>query len=442
MFAGSKRLILVALFTALLIVLVNLAWWFYYNKTEELLGNQLSRRLTALAQAAVVVMDPQRTELLTAGNIDSYLATSGDLEKLRKADSLSEVFIINENYRYLATTSLEPDSAYFLAGLHAGLIDSLFYSGVDRVMLSHVYQSGSLYLRSAFAPLVGPDGFTVAVLGVEANVDYSDALAALRRNLYYATGLSLAGGLILGLLFLWFQRHVNRAEQQLFLGATHAHLGRMVAVVAHEMKNPLMIIRGSAERITRKTDMPEAAYVVEEIDRLNGIVTGYLDFARSGGSLLSGDDAREIRLVELIESVRKHLMNRSAESDLTWLGEAPDPELTFRGHPRSLRQVLLNLLLNGVESCRAAGKPVAVGIFPEVSGSTLSLKVVDHGSGMSRKDLKNAFLPFYTTKQTGSGLGLYLSRKIVIEMGGTIEIRSEPNVATEIVVKLPTASRA
>jgi len=433
--------VLIALFTVTLIVLVNLAGWYYYQKTEEMLDHQLGRRLTAIAQAATVAMSPERTELLAAGNIDSYVETVGDLETLRRSDSLSEVFVIDENYRYLATTSLEPDSVYFLAGLHAALIDSLFYSQDFRVILSPIYQSGSLYLRSAFFPLRGPDDIVMAVLGVEANVDYSEALTELRQNMYYTTGLSLAGGLILGLLFLLLQRQINRAEQQLFLGATHAHLGRMVAVVAHEMKNPLMIIRGSAERIGRKTDMTEAKSVVEEIDRLNGIVTGYLDFARSGGSLLSGDERREVDLEELILGVRKQLIEQFGDSEITWLEAEPLPSLIIRTHPGSLRQVLLNMLFNGAESCRLAGRPVEVGVIPGVEGSNVCLRVVDHGPGLTRKELKQVFQPFYTTKQSGSGLGLYLSRKIVIEMGGTMELRSEPGVKTEIIIKLPLAPK-
>jgi len=433
--------VLIALFTVTLIVLVNLAGWYYYQKTEEMLDHQLGRRPTAIAQAATVAMSPERTELLAAGNIDSYVETVGDLETLRRSDSLSEVFVIDENYRYLATTSLEPDSVYFLAGLHAALIDSLFYSQDFRVILSPIYQSGSLYLRSAFFPLRGPDDIVMAVLGVEANVDYSEALTELRQNMYYTTGLSLAGGLILGLLFLLLQRQINRAEQQLFLGATHAHLGRMVAVVAHEMKNPLMIIRGSAERIGRKTDMTEAKSVVEEIDRLNGIVTGYLDFARSGGSLLSGDERREVDLEELILGVRKQLIEQFGDSEITWLEAEPLPSLIIRTHLGSLRQVLLNMLLNGAESCRLAGRPVEVGVIPGVEGSNVCLRVVDHGPGLTRKELKQVFQPFYTTKQSGSGLGLYLSRKIVIEMGGTMELRSEPGVKTEIIIKLPLAPK-
>ncbi len=442
MFTGSKKFVTVALFTAMLIVLVNLAWWFYYEKTEQLLDQQLSRRLAAVAQTAATALEPFAIDQLAAGSLDGYLDVFKTLQAVRESDSLSDVFILDESYGYLATTMLESDSVYFLAGLNSPQVDSLFFGEAAGAILTPTYQSGTLFLKTAFAPLYGEEGFVLAVLGVEANVDYFDALSELRQNLKYATGLSLVGGLVLGLLFLLLQRRINRAEQQLFLGQTHAHLGRMVAVVAHELKNPLMIIRGSAERITRKTDMPEAAYVVEEIDRLDGIVTGYLDFARSGGSLLAGDTRQNLNLAELCDSVQKHLFEKYTGEEIVWLGGIEMPSLTTDGYPRSLRQVILNLLINGVESCREAGKPLEIGIDLTENEKSIALTVVDHGGGIESKDLKKVFTPFYTTRQSGSGLGLYLSRKIVVEMGGSMRIKSEPDLKTEVIISLPKKPKA
>jgi signal transduction histidine kinase len=445
MFTGSRKFVLVALFTAVLIVLVNLAWWFYYQRTEQLLDNQLSRRLSAIAASAAVALDTTTVDLLVAGDIDTYLRVSESLQRVRRADSLAEVFILGESYQYLASTDLEPDSVYFFAGLNSSLLDSLFFGQSEAAVVSPTYRSGDLLLKSAFAPLVNSQGIATAVLGVEANVDYFESLRDLKRNLYYASGLSLAGGVLLGLLFLLLQRRINTAEQQLFLGQTHAHLGRMVAVVAHELKNPLMIMRGSAERIARKTDMPEAQYMIEEVDRLNGIVSGYLDFARAGGSLLAGDSLQAVALDELIGSVRKHLADKYGADQITWLTDTmgePLPRLTIASYPRSLRQVILNLLINSVESCKEAGRPVAVGVQLVARGNDTVITVVDHGPGIARKDLKKVFTPFYTTRQGGSGLGLYLSRKIVKQMGGEMTIHSEPNQGTEVTITLPKEPRS
>lgn len=438
MLGSSKRFVLIALFTALLIVLVNVAWWYYYQRTENMLDNQLSRRLGAVGELTATMLPPEQLDLLSMGDITAYLDVAGTLERVRRTDSLSEVFIVDENYRYLATTLLSSDSLYFLAPLHAPLIDSLFLSPViaPQAVITDAYQTGNVLLKSAFIPLTDPDGLVAAVLGVEANIDYSEPLAELRQNLWYATGLSLAGGILLGLIFLWLQRRINHAEQQLFLGETHAHLGRMVAVVAHELRNPLMIIRASAERVRKKSDLPEAGFVLEEVDRLNDIVTGYLDFARSGGNLLSADMPSQIDIADLLGRLRTHLSEKYNGEAITWLGEVPLNQ-TFVSYPRSLKQVLMNLLINGVEACRESDKPIEVGVDVVAPGETIELNVRDHGRGLNSKDLKKVFAPFYTTKRTGSGLGLYLSRRLVEEMGGSMHMTSSPDRGTVVVIKLP-----
>jgi signal transduction histidine kinase len=313
----------------------------------------------------------------------------------------------------------------------------LLFSLGDSPVVTPTYRSGSLYLKSAFAPLKGLQDYVIAVLGVEANVDYFDSLAQLRRNLYYASGLSLLGGILLGIVFLLLQRRISLAEEKLFLQETHSHLGRMVAVVAHELKNPLMIMRAAAERLKKKTDQPEADFVVEEVDRLNGIVSGYLDFARAGGSLVSNDGPVQIDLADLLGSTRAHLIQKYSEVDIDWLGPTDFPHLKISGYPRSLRQVVLNLLINAVEACREVGRPVAVGLELEDNREHIEIVVRDKGPGFAPKDLKNAFEPFYSSKRTGSGLGLYLSRTIVRQMGGDVEIKSQPDVETVVTVTLP-----
>jgi signal transduction histidine kinase len=436
---STGKFILIALFTALLIVLVNLVWWFNYQRTEELLEEQLGRRLAAAASSAAINFPPEQVDSLRLGSLDAYLRTASILEQVRQADSLSEVFILDENYVYLATTLLEYDSAYFLADINGARIDSVLFGLTIGACLTPTYRTGNLYLKSAFSPLLGSNGFPAAVLGVEASVDYFDSLTLLRRNLYYASGISLLAGLLLGALFLWWQRRINAAEQKLFLGETHAHLGRMVAVVAHELRNPLMIIRGSAERLRKKTGQEEAGYVVEEVDRLNQIVTGYLDFAKAGGSLLKSEAPSEIDLAELAAGIRKHLAEKYAGHEIKWLGGEVAADEIMTGYARSLRQVLLNLLFNGVESCLEAGKPVEVGLKISLEGGEVTFIVLDHGRGLSRKEQRRVFTPFHTTKQTGSGLGLYFSRALVREMGGEITLKAAPGEGAEVTVRLPRA---
>jgi len=437
MVAGSKKFVLIALFTALLIILVNLAWWFYYQRTEQILNYQLGRRLSAVAASGAAIIRPARIDSLLAGDIEAFDKVSSLLSDLQQSDSLADLFILDQDYHYLASSAVETDSLYFLIELNGDYIDSLFFFESDRPLVSESYRTGDLYLKSAFAPLRDTSGLVSAVLGVEANVDYFDVLNDLRHNLMYATVLSLMGGMLLGVVFLLLQRRISRAEQQLFLGQTHAYLGRMVAVVAHELRNPLMIMRASAERLKSKTEMAEAGYIVEEVDRLNNIVSGYLDFAKAGSSLLSGDHATQFSLTELLQGIKKHFFDKYRGEPIEWLGDITTEPIELIGHTRSLRQVLLNLLINSAEACLGAGKPIAVGLAVNDHGGSLEIRVIDHGPGMDRKQMRQAFEPFFTTKSTGSGLGLYLSKKIVVEMGGNLQIVSEPGIGTEFVINLP-----
>lgn len=438
MSGASKRFVAIAAFTALLIVLVNLAWWFSYGRTAGLLEDQLARRLRALAITAASAIDPPLIDSLLFDDPSAYLNALRVLEAVKQADSLSEAFIITDNYHYLATTVLESDSTYFLAALNGPYIDSILFSN-SPPLVTATYNTGGIFLKTAFAPLYDSKGVLSAVLGLEANVDYFDSLGELRQNLYYSTGLSLAGSLLFGLLFLALQRRINLAERQLFLSQTESYLGRMVSVVSHELKNPLMIIRGSAERLKRKTELEEARYIVEEVDRLNQIVSGYLDFARSGGSLLAGESAERFDLVELAHTLKSHLTRTFADQPIEWLEESLPGTLSITGYPRSLRQVILNLLLNGVEACRQAGKPVRVGLALDETSGLVSVSVVDHGPGLSSREIARISDPFYTTKQSGSGLGLYVSRKLIADMGGSLEILSTEGSGSRFVIKLPQA---
>jgi len=442
MFASSRRLLAVAMFTILLILAVNLAWWLFYERTERLLDQQLSRRLAAVAATTALALPPETVDGLTLGDLDAYLHATDLLAQALAADSLSEVFLLDDNYNYLATTSAGPDSVYFLADLNSPYIDSLIYGQIDRPIVTPSYRTGRIILKSAFAPLYDDLGTVIAVLGVEASVDYFDSLADLKSNLYYSSGISVLGGLLFGLLFVLVQRRLNIAQQQLFMNETHAYLGRMVAVVAHEVKNPLMIIRASAERLAKKQQSSESEFIIEEVDRLDQIVDGYLDFAKTGagGSMVVAEQPATVDLYELCANIKRHFQDKYPDEQITWLDPRDSTDagrpINVACRPRSLRQVILNLLINAADACRASGRPIRVGLHVIVNGGVIVITVSDEGGGMTKKELVHAFDPFYTTKQTGSGLGLYLSRRIVDQLGGEIDITNRPGHGAEVVIRL------
>ncbi len=441
MHGDTGKLVAAALFIVALIALVNIFWWIFYEHAEDVLDRQLGRRLETIAATGASLLDAGIVESLAEGNFEAYGLVSELLEDIRSASSLSELFILNQNFDYLVTTSIVEDSTYLLFDLNGPYISSLFFELADGPVSTPSYQTGDIFLKSAYAPLYDSTGYVLAVLGVEADVDYADALTNLRGNLYYASAGSVAAGVCLGIVFLLVQRRVNRIQRRLFINETQSFMGRMVAVVAHEIKNPLSIMRASAERLRKKQQSAESEFIIEEVDRLNDIVSGYLNFAVGGRESFVGRETPEtIAAIELVSALQQHLCQHYSQDTIQWLDFGLAPEVAFVGHRRALRQVLLNLLINGADACRDAGRPIVLGLQVRRSADSVELAAIDHGPGIHPKDLQRIFEPFYTTRQTGSGLGLFLSRKIVEDMGGKLIITSQPGKKTEVVVRLPQPS--
>jgi len=440
----NRRSLVVIAFTILIIVLVNLSWWLFYSGTRDNFRSQLSHRLAALAHLGASWIKPDLAVSLNDGYLSAYDSTLGILEKIKEADSLSEVFVIDNNYKYLATTLLEADSVYYLAALNAPYIDSLFLLEWERTETFHHrrpivtegYRVGDVVLKSAFAPICDTLGTIIAVLGVEADVDYTDVLLDLKRKLYLSTLLSLAAGIIFGFFFVLVQRKFVAAEKSLFISQSQANLGRMVAVVSHEIKNPLMIIRASAERLT-KNGMKEADFIVEETDRLNNIVTGYLDFA-SGKKTLK---IEPVDIKNLLGEIEKQCRPRLARDNIKLtVAYSDDDGPVAAADSAALRQVLINLILNGAQACRGRNDG-EVNIKYKQESERVEIGIMDNGAGINRKEIKSIFDPFYSTKTTGSGLGLYLSKKLLDQMIGKIAVDSDTGGPTIFTITLPLADK-
>jgi signal transduction histidine kinase len=434
--SSTKRIVLAALLITVLLVFVNYLWWGFYHRTESLLEKQMGRRLMAIAATASGAIPPYVAESLLQGDADAFGDIQSLLLRAQLADSLAEIFILDPQYRYQASSEVETDSVYLLKSLNGAYLDSLFFGFRDSPIATSTYETGEVFLKSAFAPILDPNGVTIAVIGVEASIDYFDSLAELRTNLRYSTTISIIAGIVLFMLFVLLQLRLNKTEQQLFANQTQAWLGRMVAVVSHEVKNPLSIIRASAERLAKKTGADESRFIIEEVDRLNGIVTGYLDFARSGDFVLN-EPSVNCNVSELIRNVRIRLAEKYPDTPINWMSSNPTGDIFIVTHPQALRQIFLNLLFNAVDSCLHHGREVRIDLRAEDNKETLGLIVSDNGAGIDERLVGRVFDPFETTKSSGSGLGLYISRKIVEAMHGTIELHSKPGDGTTVTITLP-----
>jgi signal transduction histidine kinase len=216
-----------------------------------------------------------------------------------------------------------------------------------------------------------------------------------------------------------------------------ATLGRMVATIAHEIRNPLSIIRGSAERIRKKHQLEDPAidYITEEVDELDRILTGYLQFAQSKPA-----DRVPMPLAPVLRRTVAAVEDEARDRGIE-LRVSDETELGVRGDERRIRQALLNVVLNAVQAAPDAGR---VTVRTLRDGNHAVVEVTDDGPGVDPAIRAQIARPFFSTRVDGSGLGLAVVQSVMEEHRGTFTI--EPGTAGGTRVRLafplePVAAR-
>lgn len=233
---------------------------------------------------------------------------------------------------------------------------------------------------------------------------------------------------------------IKRLEEKVKRSEKLAAIGELAAGVAHEIRNPLSSIRGFAQFFEHSLkDRPKereyARTMVDEVDRINRVVTDLLTFARPMPAILAPTDVTElvehaIRLVQADAQSRRVGIQMKV-SDLTKL---PLDE-------NQMTQALLNLLLNALQVVSTGGH-VEIGAELDVHDSRLRLWVEDDGPGISKDKIEKIFEPFFTTREKGTGLGLSIVHKIVENHDGEIRVACPPPGKTRgarFTIRIPAA---
>jgi len=218
-------------------------------------------------------------------------------------------------------------------------------------------------------------------------------------------------------------------------------LGRLSTVIAHEIRNPLMIIKASLRSLRRDDASPEtvreaAADIDEEVARLNRVVNDVLDFARPPRFALAPVDLNAL-CHECATAV-------AAGDGAATVRVTADPSLApVVTDGDRLRTALVNVLVNAREAVAARADAAVTGTLPGVELRTarrngaVAIVVTDRGGGIAAEDLPRVFEPYFTTRRTGTGLGLPIARNIVEGLGGTIVVQTHPGDGTETRIELP-----
>ena len=295
----------------------------------------------------------------------------------------------------------------------------------------------------------------------------ADAFKALRQASYLIVLISvLYGAIIIAVAFFLTGHIIRRMErmdqekdqlgEQLIRAGRLAEIGEMASGFAHEINNPLQIIKSEYALIEmifadlkEKGEIKESEDLAEledsidqiklQVDRCADITQAILQFGRKGEPV-----AKDIDLRSFIPEVAGMVANKAGVNGIAIEQEISGQVSNLHGDPRHLQQVLVNLLNNAIDAVIArhgsSGGLIRIESGPAGSGH-VEIKIRDNGSGMSSENLKKVFTPFFTTKPVGKGTGLGLSvcYGIIDKMGGSMAVASQENVGTTFTIRLPSA---
>lgn len=208
-----------------------------------------------------------------------------------------------------------------------------------------------------------------------------------------------------------------------------ASIGRLAAGVAHEVRNPLSSIKGFATVFKERyrdvpADQEAAALMIQEVDRLNRVVTQLLDFSRPVAVNRASVDPGVV--LDELERLIKERADRQQVLVRTVLDPALGPMDT---DPDQIRQVLLNLCLNGLDAMPDGGQ-LTLSAVRSTDGNGCRFLISDTGVGIPEEDMGGIFDPYFTTKRSGTGLGLAIVHNIVDALEGVLHVESRSGEGT------------
>ena len=225
-----------------------------------------------------------------------------------------------------------------------------------------------------------------------------------------------------------------RQKQRIQRREHFATVGELAAGLAHEVRTPAGVIKGAAQFLSREAlpkDREFLAIIVEEADRLNSVVTEFLEYARPADRT-----PQKIPLREPVERALARLRRERPKEMGTIRSGAyfAEPPPKVDADPSEIERVVFNLLTNAVEAMPEGGD---LTVHVQSARGEARVSVEDTGTGIRDEDRSNLFRPFFTTRERGVGMGLAICRRIVEENGGSIAVETVPGKGSRFTIKLP-----
>jgi len=230
----------------------------------------------------------------------------------------------------------------------------------------------------------------------------------------------------------------KQIEQAAFQNDKLAMLGKIAAAIAHEIRNPLTSIRGFIQLLNPYlAEIGKQEYgriILSEIDRANEIIYEFLNSSKPSAPMMR-KVLVDLLLKETILLSESEALMKGCEIHF----ESFDPYLTVAVDVKQIKQVLLNMMKNAMDAIQETlpERKGHIWIASRRVGKYAEITIRDNGKGMERATLNRLFDPFFTTKEAGTGLGLSVSYRIIVNHGGTVQVDSQIREGTEFTICLP-----
>lgn len=436
----SSRTLVIAVIITIVVVLAafNFGSWFFLNRLNRSLDEELENRLSAIA--GLVGRQVQTTtfpDLISRGE-RLTAKTSIDLliDRLPGEVNVQNIFLVERDFVCLKASQdlFEPGEEIFYLEEDSNEVSRAWKGEITSSPLRLI---AGYRFKTAYAPVRDSRGQIACLVVVEAKADFLNLLQPFQRGLVIG-GIASFGLLIIFAVFLYTAISLFLRTQENWRRSERlATMGQMAATVAHEIRNPLGIIKSTAYVLRQRYEQPAQTdelfeFIPAEVNRLNRLVNDFLSLTRDRQLNASQSD-----LVKTIEKALTMVRSDEQANGIALNFNRAMPSLPMRYDEEAITQVLLNLLLNAVQAMEGKGVVEVCLQEENEKGEQLAhLVVQDNGPGLPA-DPEKIFEPFFTTKTRGSGLGLAVCKQLVEKHGGRIAAESEKGKGTAMHMWLP-----
>lgn len=473
----SHTILAKMVFTLVLLVVstLSISGWLFYHTARRGLDRELGNRLVSLAKVGAALVDLDKLLALAPGDEETamYRSMKTELLELSSAAGVKRIYVFESGGRSLIDTEAFPIGKEY-RGLRferkrleevwgGNPSPSFLYRGED-----------GIWYKSGYAP-VGGLGRISAIVAVEESAEFLSQVDRIRNKVLRIVAAGVLGALIIGVLVSKtivnpLQRLVAAAQkfgdgdlssraglrvgdEVSFLGRAFDEMAekvekrarekdeevesltRLAAGIAHEVRNPLGVIKVAVSTLLRSREGGKAGELLElirgEVERLESVVASLLGFAHPQPPC-----PQKVRINEVLGRDLTTVESQLSTSGVTVKRHFGISLPEVRLDPALFHEVVLNLTRNAAQAMPGGGT-LTVSTFLDPSEGKVVISFQDTGKGVPPENLDRLFDPFFTTREKGTGLGLSIVRKIVKDHGGEIVVGSSPGDGTQFLIKLP-----